>query len=177
MTFPLIVTLLLAPCAGFAIWLLMRRLTAPAAISECNPEWVANFSIASYRPMLRLLAEDDFKYFASQPGVSSAAVEALRKERRRVFKLYLRNLIKDFHRLHLAARMTLIYSAEDRPELAQTLIRQRATFAFAVISVEFRLVLHAAGLGAVDGSELLGALENMRLNAGSMVPSGQTAGY
>lgn len=177
MTFPLILTLVLAPCAGLAIWLLMRRLTAPAAISECDPEWVANFSVASYRPMLRLLAESDFKYFASQPGVTPKAVEALRKERRRVFKLYLRNLVKDFHRLHLAARMTLIYSTDDRPDLAQTLIRQRATFAVAVLSVEFRLLLHAAGYGAVDVRQLLGSLEAMHTNVGSLAPSAQSAGF
>lgn len=157
--------------------LLVRRLTAPAAISECDPEWVATFSIASYRPMLRLLAEDDYEYFASQKGVSAKAVEELRQERRRVFKLYLRNLVKDFHRLHLAARMTLIYSSEDRPELAQTLLRQRAIFTWAVLMVEVRLVLHAFGLGAVDVGQLLGALEDMRTNIGSLAATPQTAAF
>jgi hypothetical protein len=177
MTFPLILTLVLAPCAGFAILLLVRRLTAPAAISECDPEWVANFSIASYRPMLRLLTEDDCKYFASQRGVSSKAVQELRRERRRIFKSYLRNLVKDFHRLHLAARMTLIYATEDRPEFAQTLLRQRVTFAWAVMMVELRLALHAFGLGPVDVRQLLGALEDMRTNIASMPAAPQAAGY
>ena len=123
MSFPVISTLALALCAAALILLLVRRLTAPGTISECDPEWIANFSIATYRPMLRLLSEDDYKFFTSQPGITPKAVEQFRRERRRVFRSYLRSLVKDFHRLHLAARMTLIYSQQDRPELAQVLFR------------------------------------------------------
>ena len=104
-----------ALCAAALILLLVRRLTAPGTISECDPEWIANFSLATYRPMLRLLSEDDYKFFTSQPGITPKAVEQFRRERRRVFRSYLRSLVKDFHRLHLAARMTLIYSQQDRP--------------------------------------------------------------
>jgi len=126
--------------------------------------------------MLRLLAEEDYKFFAAQPGITQKAVEQLRRERRRVFKSYLRNLVRDFHRLHLAARMTLIYSTQDRPDLAQTLLRQRAIFTWAVLMVEFRLVLHTFGLGAVDARDLLGALDTMRMNVGAMSASAQPAG-
>ena len=168
MTFPIILTLVLAPCAGAAILLLVRRLTSRGAISECDPDWLANFSMDSYRPMLRLLTEDDYKFFGAQPGISPKAVRQLRRERRRVFKTYLNNLVKDFHRLHLAARMTLIYSPVDRSDLAQTLLRQRTIFMWAVTLVEVRLVLHALGLGPVDATQVLGALENMRLNVGSL---------
>jgi len=176
MTFPIILTLLLAPCAAAAVLLLVRRLTAPGAISECDPDWLANFSMATYRPMLRLLTEGDYEFFAAQPGITPKAVRQLRRERRRVFKTYLNGLVKDFHRLHLAARMTLIYSTEDRPDLAQTLLRQRAVFMWAVTMVEFRLVLHTLGLGAVDASRLLGALEDMRVNVGSLSAIAEPAG-
>jgi hypothetical protein len=175
MTFPLILTLVLVPSVGAMILLLVRRLTSPGSVSECDPEWVANFSLATYRPMLRLLAEDDYRFYASQPGITPKAVEQLRKERRRVFKSYLRNLVRDFHRLHLAARMTLIYSAQDRPDLAQALLRLRLIFTWAVLMVEFRLVLHAFGFGAVDARKLLGALDSMRLNVNVMTPASDTA--
>lgn len=173
MSFPVILTLALGLCGAALILLLVRRLTSPGAISECDPEWIANFSIATYRPMLRLLSEDDYKFFAAQKGITPKAVEQFRRERRRVFKSYLRNLVRDFHRLHLAARMTLIYSTEDRPDLAQALFRQRATFTGAVLMVEFRLVLHTFGLGAVDARELLGALDSMRMNVGPVAVSQQ----
>jgi hypothetical protein len=175
MTFNLILTLALAPCLGAAILLLVRRLTAPSTISQCDPDWLENFSTATYRPMQRLLSEADLKYLAAQPGITAKTVDQLRRERRRIFKSYLRNLVRDFHRLHLAARMTLLYASEDRPDLAQTLLRQRALFTWAVLTVEFRLILHAAGLGPVDVSGLIGALEDMRMNITVLTPASQSA--
>lgn len=175
MTFSLFTTLLLASSVGAAILLLVRRLTAPGAVSECDPEWLAGFSIATYRPMLRLLGEEDYKFYAAQRGVTAKAVREFRKERRRVFRTYLRNLVRDFHRLHLAARMTLIYAAVDRPELAQTLMKQRITFAWAVMTIECRLVLHTLGIGAIDVSQVLGALDDMRMNVNFLTASHQSA--
>ena len=176
MSYPVILTLVAAPIVGLILLLLVRRLTAPSTISECDPEWVANFTTASYRPMLRLLGEEDFNFLAAQPGITSETVRTFRRERRRVFRTYLRSLVRDFHRLHLAARMTLLYASEDRPDLAQALLRQRVMFAWAVTTVEFRLLLHAAGLAAVDVRGLIGALEDMRLNVGSFTPSAEPAG-
>jgi hypothetical protein len=125
--------------------------------------------------MQRLLSDTDLKYLAAQPGITAKTVNQLRRERRRIFKAYLRNLVRDFHRLHLAARMTLLYASEDRPDLAKALLRQRATFTWAVLMVEFRLILHAAGLGPVDVTGLIGSLEDMRMNIGALSPSTQTA--
>lgn len=176
MSIPLILTLVLAPCMGLAVLLLVRRITAPGSISECDPEWLSNFSISAYRPMLRLLSESDYTFLASQPGVTTETIRQLRRDRRRIFRAYLRNLVRDFHRLHLAARMTLIYSSQDRPDLARTLLRQRVRFAGAVLQVEYRLVLHTFGLGNVDVTELLGALEGMRMNVGSFGVASQPAG-
>ena len=65
----------------------------------------------------------------------------------------------------------MLYAQEDRPELAQLLLRQRALFTWAVLTVEFRLLLHAAGLGPVDVSGLVGALEGMRMNVGALTPN------
>ena len=96
MTFPVILTLVLAPCLGAAILLLVRRLTAPGTISECDPDWLANFSTATYRPMQRLLSDTDLKYLASQPGITASTVKQLRRERRRIFRAYLRNLVPRF---------------------------------------------------------------------------------
>jgi hypothetical protein len=173
MNLPLILSLTLVPCLGVAILLLVRRLTAPGTISECDPEWVATFSTATYRPMQRLLSEEDLTYLAAQPGITPQTVNQLRKERRRIFRAYLRNLVRDFHRLHLAARMTLVYGSEDRPDLAQALLRQRAIFTWTVIMVECRLVLHSLGMAPVDVTNLIGALDEMRMNIGALAPSAQ----
>jgi hypothetical protein len=156
---------------GALVLLLVRRLTAPGTISECDPDWLANFSTATYRPMQRLLSDADLKYLAAQPGITRETVNQLRRERRRIFRAYLRNLVRDFHRLHLAARMTLVYSEQDRPDLAHALLRQRALFTWAVLNVEFRLVLHALGMGPVDVTHLIGALDGMRMNVTAFAPS------
>src|SRR5688500_10251488 len=126
---------------GVAILLLVRKLAGPATISQCDPEWITNFSVARYRPMLRLLDEADYKFLAAQPGYSKKYISRLRAERRAIFRAYLRNLVRDFHRLHMAARMVLVYAPQDRPDLAMTLMRQRFLFTFAIMSIECRLLL------------------------------------
>ena len=175
MTFPLVLTLALVPCLGALALLLVRRLTAPATISECDPDWLANFSTATYRPMQRLLSDADLKYLASQPGITAQTVKQLRRERRRIFRAYLRNLVRDFHRLHLAARMTLIYAQEDRPDLANALLKQRVLFTWAVLTVEVRLVLHSMGMGPVDVTNLIGALEGLRVNVAPLNPASEAS--
>jgi hypothetical protein len=175
MNLPAILALAVLLGVAAAILLLVRRLTAPSSVSECDPEWVANFSMTTYRPMLRLLDEEDFRFLASQPGVSAGTIRELRRERRRVFRAYLRNMVRDFHRLHLAARMSLLYATEDRSDLAQALFRQRITFTGAVLQVEFRLMLHAAGVAPVDVTGLIGALDSMRLNVSRLNASPQAS--
>jgi hypothetical protein len=161
-------TVLVLGVVGVAILLLVRKLAGPATVSQCDPEWITNFSVARYRPMLRLLDEADYKFLASQPGYSKKYIDRLRAERRAIFRAYLRNLVRDFHRLHMAARMVLVFAPHDRPDLAMTLMRQRFLFTFAIMAIECRLLLHAVGIGTVDVRTLLQALDNMRINVGDL---------
>jgi hypothetical protein len=131
-------------------------------VSQCDPEWISNFSIARYRPMLRLLDDADYKFLSSQPGYSAKFVSRLRAERRAIFRAYLRDLVRDFHKLHMAARMVLVYGKQDRPELAMLLVRQRVVFTLAILAIECRLMLHVAGIGVVDVRNVVAAVENMR---------------
>jgi hypothetical protein len=153
---------------GATILLMVRKLAGPATVSQCDPEWISNFSVARYRPMMRLLDEADYAFLASQPGYSKKYINRLRAERRAIFRAYLRNLVRDFHRLHMAARMVLVYAPQDRSDLAVKLMRQRFLFMFAVVAIELRLVLHTLGIGTVDVRNLLSALDNMRLNIGDL---------
>ena len=50
----------------------------------------------------------------------------------------------------------------DRPDLAQALAKNRVLFVMAVCKVEMRLTLHAVGVGKVDISGLVDALEALR---------------
>ena len=151
--------LALAPI-GLALVYLIRTLssrTSPeTAIDQCLV-----LSLDKYRPMERLLLEDDFRFLASQPGFSPQLGRRFRSERRRIFRGYLTNLKRDFGRVSVALRTLMVHSAEDRGDLAAALIRQRLTFAVGMLAVEGRLLLHAAGVGTVDVRELVESLETM----------------
>jgi len=154
---------------------MLRRLVAPATVTACDPAWLDEFNIQKYRPMLRLLSSDDYEFLSKQAGYDHKISRKLRTERRRIFRSYLQNLVRDFHRLHLAAKVVLVYSPEDRPELAAKLLKQRFLFSIAVCSVEFRLLLHSAGLATVDVRGLLGALDGFHSEISGLIPTTATS--
>lgn len=122
------------------------------------------FSPARYRPMIRLLAEDDFTFLASQPGYRPEIGTKLLRERRRIFRMYLNELGRDFHRLHAEARALLADSPEQHPELVGLLLRQQLIFWRAMAGIELRLAPRAAGLGHMHARGLVEAIEQMRLD-------------
>jgi hypothetical protein len=119
-------------------------------------------SLEKYRPMERLLQEKDFLFLASQPGFSPELGRRFRRERRRVFRGYLRSLKKDFARLASALQTLIVHSVEDRGDLQSALLRQRFQFALGLLAVEGRLLLHAAGVGTVEIGGMVQALETMQ---------------
>jgi hypothetical protein len=130
----------------------------------------ASKSIAGrYRPMVRLLSNEDFDFVAGNPS----ALKVLRAERRRLFRNYLACLTKDYGRLLAGIRLVMVQSGADRPDLARALAKNRVLFALAICKVEYRLALHWAGIGQVDISGLVGAFDTLRdqVAAFSTVPS------
>jgi hypothetical protein len=123
---------------------------------------------ARYRPMLRLLDESDCGFVASGfPGKSN--VRRFRAERRELFRVYLNNLGADHGRIVGAIRELLVQSQLDRPDLAKALYRCQLMFALAMISVEFKLQLHALGIATVDVRSLLAAVEGLQLQLQDML--------
>ena len=158
-----------------AIGFLLRKITLHRKSFEYDPQWLQDFSISKYRPMLRLLSEDDYEFLASQAGFQRKIASQLRTERRRVFRAYLRNLVRDFYRLQQVAKMMALYSSHDRPELAAALLKQRITFSVAVFAVRLRLGLHTVGIGAVNVRNLIGSLDHMRLRVETLMPDSGNA--
>jgi hypothetical protein len=117
-----------------------------------------------YRPMLRLLADEDFRFVSANPRLK----KTLRAERCRLFRGYLRCLTRDYGRLLAGLRHAMVHSGVDRPDLAQALVRNRFRFAVALCNAEMRLVLYSAGIGKVDISGLVGALDALRTQAGAL---------
>ncbi|MFB3827573.1 MAG: hypothetical protein ACE15B_12445 [Bryobacteraceae bacterium] len=162
-------------CLGLAIILaaLLRKMMSPD--KPASADWVERFSVERYRPMERLLDERDFVFLASQPGYEPSMKRRLRAARRKAFRGYLRGLRRDFGRLYGAVNLLLVHAPEDRPELAATLLKQRAMFQWGVMLVEGRLLLHACGIGAVDVRGLLGVLDSMRLEVRQLSTAGAAA--
>ena len=155
-----IALLALAPVGLALVFLykvLLSRHNSQTSVDQCLV-----LSLEKYRPMERLLREEDFRFLSAQPGFSAQLGRRFRAQRRQVFRGYLRSLRKDFGSLFRACQMLMVHAAEDRGDLAKILVRQRLMFAMGMLAVEGRLLLHVAGIGAVDVRELVGCLEAMQ---------------
>jgi hypothetical protein len=158
---------ILALVLGQRLW----RLLYPANQPPFSPRWFAGFSLARYRPMERILGEADFMFLASQPGFDGKTLRAFRAQRRAIFRAYLRDITSDFERLHAAVRILVLTSVEDRPDLAVALLKLRATFAYAVLALQWRLALDAVGIRGLDVRPLVEAVDGMRGQLVSLIPA------
>ena len=125
--------------------------------------------------MERLLSEEDYRFLASHPGFDKKMLRRIRSERRKVFRGYLACLSRDFSfgGSRFAADDDVF--RQDRPDLAGILYKQQALFAIGMLGVQWRLLLHACGLGNVDVSGLVRAMEFMRLELRQMIPAESAA--
>jgi hypothetical protein len=124
----------------------------------------SGLSISRYQPMEHLLSGDDFAFLSSQPGYTEEIGASWKRERRRIFRLYLEELKCDFRRLHAEARRMAANADAESAELVGILMRQQVTFWRAMAGLELRLALRAAGIGKVDIRPLLEDMEAMRAN-------------
>src|ERR1700687_4993862 len=99
--------LTLAPI-GLAVVFLYKTL-ASRHNNEVPMDELLVLSPDKYRPMTRLLQEEDFQFLSSQPGFSPRLGRHFRTERRRIFRGYLRSLSKDFSRVSMACQMLIIH--------------------------------------------------------------------
>ncbi len=140
--------------------LLWMRRQGTGTVLEEDCDWAEDFSATKYRPMARLLSEDDIRFLESQPGFHPSMIRTLRRDRRRVFRSYLRSLRRDFNRLYVTAKQAALYS-DPADGLAPAILRQRLAFYQASLLVEVRLALYTAGIGTVDVAPLIAAVEQM----------------
>ncbi len=171
----LVIAALLILAVGAALVFLFRKLMAAPKTLPVSVDWISDLSATRYRPMERLLNEEDYRFLASQPGCDRRTLRKVRTERRRLFRGYLVCLSRDFGRVVAALRLLITYSAQDRPDLAKIVYKQQALFALGMLAVQWRLALHACGLGTVDVSALIRGMECMRIELRQMVPAGTGA--
>lgn len=158
---PLVILVTLGMAALFFVFL--RARPKSPAITPDDSQWVSRFSVAKYRPMGRLLLNDDFEFLRRQRGYQPDIAKTLKAERRQIFRCYLRAIKRDFNRLHRIARFMVIYAPDAQPELVGALARYRWTFVKSYSMVQWRFALHVAAGAPVDVDPLVRALEAMRL--------------
>ena len=141
---------------------LFFRLASRFDAKLLSPEWLDDFSLESYAPMERLLDASDFEFLAAQPGYEPAIGKRLLAERREVFREYLSLLVRDFNQLHFFAKLMLVHSNRDRPDLARELLLQQVLFYRSVCILYCKVALYPLGWTPLDVPKLLHALERMR---------------
>ena len=154
---------------GIAIVLLLRTLfIARIDVSEVIGSW------RDYRPLGRLLAPTDFDYLRRR-GIDNRTIRKFRVERRKIYRMCLRSLVRDFNQMHARLTAMVVQSGDDRPELVAELARQRATFFYNVAQVEFRLFLHACGFETMPAINLLQPVEILQTRLRRMASAGAAA--
>lgn len=153
-----------------AFVLLFSRLFTRVDDNESAAEWLSEFSIETYRPMERLFNEADFQFLAEQPGYHPGIAKQLRAERKKIFRGYLKQLVGDFHRLVHVANLMMVYSGEDRSDLARSIFRLRVRFYWAVISTEVSLSLQPLVARPLQVGYLIAALTDMHQNIYQLAP-------
>ena len=159
-----ITLVLVLVCFAGLFW----RLASRSDARQGTADWLDSFSVKSYAPMERLLQKSDSVFLASQPGYRPAIGKRLERERRRIFRSYLRLLVGDFHRLIGIGKFMVVYSNQDQLEFARKLRRQQVTFYARVCALQLQLALYPLGWTSVDARGLLDALGDMRTQVGQL---------
>jgi hypothetical protein len=141
---------------------LFWRLASRVDPQQCTTEWLDRFSLESYAPMERLLEKSDLAFLASQPGYRREIGQRLMSERRKIFRAYLRLLVRDFNQLIGIGKLMVVYSGQDQQEFASSLGRLQVRFYARVCALQLQLALHPLGWTAVNSHEVLDALGTMR---------------
>lgn len=142
-------------------WSWVRGRQARRALNGKN-ERGAGFSPDRYEPMARLTTGDDLDFLRRSRCHKSGIVARWDRARRRVLRLYLKDLADDFRTLHAEARALVAESPEQYSDLVGVLIRQQASFWRAMAGVRIRLALSSLGMGPADVRALVNCLEAMR---------------
>ena len=104
-----------------------------------DSSFLENFSLSSWRPMVRLASQADRKFVASAHGEQLAA--CYRNIQRSLLREYLRAASTDFNRLFSIANARCVEAAGDPDNLSMALLEQQVTFALLIWGIEARLLL------------------------------------
>jgi hypothetical protein len=117
----------------------------------------------SRRTPLENLDAESIAFLVKHPALNRTFVRELRRERRKVFREYLRSLRCEFNRTCDAIRAAMVESAEDRPDLARAILKQQVLFRMGLLQAECSMTLETLGLAEVDFDGIIDALGSIKL--------------
>ena len=150
-------------CGGMVVALLTLLAVRLSRYRAAENFELQDFSISRYEPMARLFSEEDLAFLASQPGYRPEIGAKLRRDRLRIFRMYLKDLAADFQALHGEARKMAAISPEQHSQLVGALVRQQFTFWHALVLIELRLTVPNSGVAMGEIRGLIASVETMRL--------------
>jgi hypothetical protein len=103
MNYILLVAILLSIGVCGVLFLLLRKLVATPKV-DLQPESTSRLLADRYRPMVRLLDASDQDFLAAHPSASPKLIREFRARRRKVFRAYLRSMVRDFDRISATIR-------------------------------------------------------------------------
>jgi hypothetical protein len=167
-------SLVLGICLGFGMCLAIcvGRILSHDSGPSPSPEWLMQLSTERYRPMLRLLSEEDIAFLRAQPGFRPSMAAKLRAQRCQILKAYLRSLDADFRRMCVGIKALMVQSHQDRPDLARLLFQHQLKFSAYMMLVKVRMVLYRLGLGKVEVASLVTLFDVTRGQLRTLVPAG-----
>jgi hypothetical protein len=145
-----------------AIVCLTRFSTSPAVAKNSygsDASFLENFSLKTYRPMLRLASQMDRRFLDA--AHSSQLGTCHRRIQRQLLREYLRDLSRDFNRLYSIATAKSVHAMNDSGNLSMALVEQQMGFIFLIWSIEARLILDVIFPYSVDLKPVIGYIENL----------------
>jgi hypothetical protein len=162
-----------AVVAAFApaamIFRLLRKISWDRLSQDQSSDFL-NGERHSYRPLERLLDPSEFEFLRKR-GMSGKKLRRFRAQRRKLFRLYLRQVEHDFL---MAERLLCALQAlgADSPLLARELAKQWLVLFRNLLMAELRLALHAIGFHTGPGAALLRPLEMLQAEVRMLEKSG-----
>ena len=128
-----------------------------------------------YEPMARLFSKDDFAFVSANEDTAQISQQRLKKNRRKVMALYLREIRHDFHRAWSTCRLLAPFSSD--PEFGSMLVRQLGLFYSLYLSLQVRSLMGVENLSSADVENLVTAVKSLQLNAQNIVVGIRTEAF
>ncbi len=164
MTPILVLAVVMAFLSGLLVVPLWRRFVRLASSTEDSLD-PAEILVATrpardnYQPIGRLFAKEDFQLLARHPALAGR----LRRDRRQVLRLYLRQLETDFRRVHGICRA--LAASSRNPVFSALIGRQALQFGRQLLLVRIYCALGLVGQVQTKAATLANALDHLRETA------------